>query len=57
MKTVSTESSVQRPTFSVLSTEKFERATGIKPPSWNNSLRDSITQIKMALESEKKSEI
>jgi dTDP-4-dehydrorhamnose reductase len=52
MKTVATESNVQRPIFSVLSTEKFQRATGIKPPSWKNSLRDSITQIRMALESE-----
>jgi dTDP-4-dehydrorhamnose reductase len=52
MKTVATESNVQRPIFSVLSTEKFQRATGMKPPSWKNSLRDSITQIRMALESE-----
>ncbi len=54
IKTVATESSVQRPTFSVLNTEKFQRATGIKPPTWKESLRDSITQIKMALESEKR---
>jgi dTDP-4-dehydrorhamnose reductase len=54
VKTEATESNVQRPFFSVLSTEKFQRATGMKPPSWKNSLRDSITQIRMAIESEKR---
>lgn len=54
IKTLASESKVQRPIFSVLSTDKFQRATGVKPPSWKNSLRESITEIILALESEKR---
>jgi len=53
IKTSVTESIVQRPIFSVLNTDKFQRVTGMKPPSWKNSLKDSITGIRLSLESEK----
>jgi len=44
---------VERPFFSVLSTNKFETATGKRPPSWEDSLRDSFKGIRMSVESEK----
>ena len=44
---------VQRPIFSALNTEKFQKVTGMKPALWEDSLRESISGIRMSLESEK----
>lgn len=33
----------KRPAYSVLSTERYERVTGVKPESWREGLRDYLT--------------
>lgn len=35
----------KRPKYSVLDTEKFERAFGMKPPSWRGALKDVVREL------------